>query len=144
MPFFDIFASPRWSPPRMRTKVVSFFTFFQELSNEKKIEALRPKMTKNMSQRGPALRLVWVPLLNNLVCLIEQNNLFCLCSATLLGQQLWQRFQKPELKRCTSLPSISGSRRVFGEVLEQNVRSPPPKKKSMLLDVYTKTTRDRP
>ena len=26
-------ASPRWSPLRMRTKVVSFFNFFQELSN---------------------------------------------------------------------------------------------------------------
>ena len=34
----------------MRTKVVSFFIFFQELSN-KKIMALRPKMTK-ISSRG--------------------------------------------------------------------------------------------
>ena len=46
MPVFDIFASPRWSPLRMRTKVASFFIFFQELSNKKKIKALRPKMTK--------------------------------------------------------------------------------------------------
>ena len=34
---FNIFASPRWSPLRMRTKVVSFFIFFQELSNKKKL-----------------------------------------------------------------------------------------------------------
>ena len=27
MPFFDIFASRRWSPLRMRLKVVSFFIF---------------------------------------------------------------------------------------------------------------------
>ena len=52
MLFFDIFASPRWSPLRMRTKVVSFFIFFQELSNKKKIKALRPKMTK-IASRGP-------------------------------------------------------------------------------------------
>ena len=55
MPFFDIFASPRWSPLRMRTKMVSFFIFFQELSNKKKIKALRPKMTKIASRGGPAL-----------------------------------------------------------------------------------------
>ena len=29
MPFFDIFASPRWSPLRMRPKVVSFFILFE-------------------------------------------------------------------------------------------------------------------
>ena len=58
MPFFDIFASPRWSPLRMRTKVASFFIFFQELSNKKKIKALRPKMTKIASRGGPALRFV--------------------------------------------------------------------------------------
>ena len=52
MPVFDIFASPRWSPLRMRTKVVSFFIFFQELSNKKKIKALRPKMTKIASRGG--------------------------------------------------------------------------------------------
>ena len=52
MPFFDIFASPRWSPLRMRTKVASFFIFFQELSNKKKIKALRPKMTKIASRGG--------------------------------------------------------------------------------------------
>ena len=55
MPFFDIFASPRWPPLRMRTKVASFFIFFQELSNKKKIKALRPKMTKIASRGGPAL-----------------------------------------------------------------------------------------
>ena len=56
MPFFDIFASPRWSPLRMRTKVASFFIFFQELSNKKKIKALRPKMTKIASRGGPAFK----------------------------------------------------------------------------------------
>ena len=55
MPFFDIFASPRWSPLRMRTKVASFFIFFQELSNKKKIKALRPKMTK-IASRGSCLK----------------------------------------------------------------------------------------
>ena len=49
---FDIFVSPRWSPLRMRTKVVSFFIFFQELSNKNKIKALRPKMTKIASMGG--------------------------------------------------------------------------------------------
>ena len=39
----------------MRTKVASFFIFFQELPN-KKIKALRPKMTKIASKGGPALR----------------------------------------------------------------------------------------
>ena len=41
----------------MRTKVVSFFIFFQELSNKTKIKALRPKMTKIASRGGggPAL-----------------------------------------------------------------------------------------
>ena len=57
MPFFDIFASPRWSPLRMRTKVVSFFNFFQELSNKKKFKALRPKMTK-IASRGSCLKTV--------------------------------------------------------------------------------------
>ena len=33
--FFDIFASPRRSLLRMRTKVVSFFIYFQDLSNKK-------------------------------------------------------------------------------------------------------------
>ena len=41
MPFFDIFASPRWSPLRMRTKLVSFF-FFPRAFKQKKIKALRP------------------------------------------------------------------------------------------------------
>ena len=49
---FDIFASPLWSALRMRTKVVSFF-IFQELSN-KKIKALRPKMTK-IASKGSCL-----------------------------------------------------------------------------------------
>ena len=53
MPCFDIFASPRWSPLRMRTQVASIFIFSQELSiANKKIKALRPKMTKKAS-RGP-------------------------------------------------------------------------------------------
>ena len=41
----------------MRTKVASFFIFFQELSNKKEIKALRPKMTKIASREGgdPAL-----------------------------------------------------------------------------------------
>ena len=38
----------------MRTKVASFFIFFQELSNKKKIKALRPKMTK-IASRGSCL-----------------------------------------------------------------------------------------
>ena len=52
MPFFDIFASPGWSPLRMRIKVALFFIFFQELSNKEKIKALRPKMTKIASRGG--------------------------------------------------------------------------------------------
>ena len=36
----------------MRTKVASFFIFFQELSNKKKIKAPRPKMTKIASRGG--------------------------------------------------------------------------------------------
>ena len=63
MPFFDIFASPRWSPLRMRTKVASFFIFFQELSNKKKIKALRPKMTKIASRGGGGPALIWFILL---------------------------------------------------------------------------------
>ena len=39
----------------MRTKVASFFIFFQELSNKKKIRALRPKMTKIASRGGSCL-----------------------------------------------------------------------------------------
>ena len=38
----------------MRTKVVSFFIFFQDLSNKNKFKKLRPKMTK-IASRGPAL-----------------------------------------------------------------------------------------
>ena len=55
MPFSTFFASPRWPPLRMRTKVVSFFIFFQDLSNKKKIKKLGPKMTK-IASRGPALK----------------------------------------------------------------------------------------
>ena len=40
----------------MRTKVASFFIFFQELSN-KKIKALRPKMTK-IASRGSCLNMI--------------------------------------------------------------------------------------
>ena len=46
---FRHFASPRWSPLRMRTKVVSFF-FFSKSFQTKKIMALRPKMTKIASR----------------------------------------------------------------------------------------------
>ena len=56
MPFFDIFASPRWSPLRMRTKVVSFVIFFpRAFKQTKKIKALRPKMTK-IASRGSCLK----------------------------------------------------------------------------------------
>ena len=40
----------------MRTKVGSFFIFFQDLSNKKIFEALRLKMTKlKIASRGPAI-----------------------------------------------------------------------------------------
>ena len=39
----------------MRTKVVSFFIFFQELSNIKKFKAQRLKMTK-IASRGSCLK----------------------------------------------------------------------------------------
>ena len=39
------------------TKVVSFFIFFQELSNKKKTKALRPKMTKIASALNTTLPL---------------------------------------------------------------------------------------
>ena len=51
MPFFDIFASPRWSVLRMRTKVVSIFIIFKTFYFKK----LRPKMTKRAS-RGFCLK----------------------------------------------------------------------------------------
>ena len=54
MPFFDIFASPRWLPLRMRTKVVSF-SYFSKRFRTKKIKALRPKMTK-IASRGSCLK----------------------------------------------------------------------------------------
>ena len=72
MPFFDIFASPR-SPLRMRTKVVSFFIFFQELSNQKKIKALRPKMTKiALRGGGSCLKNSTVNYTANLGCNIRE------------------------------------------------------------------------
>ena len=45
---FRHFASPRWSPLRTRTRVVSFFIIFSKSfqTKTKKIKALRPKMTK--------------------------------------------------------------------------------------------------
>ena len=57
MPFFDIFASSRWSPLRMRTKVVSFFIFFQELSNKKNLRLYDQRWLKS-PQGGPALTVV--------------------------------------------------------------------------------------
>ena len=73
---FRHFASPRWSPLRMLTKVVSFFIFFK--SFQKKFKALLPKMTK-IASRGSCLKslpkfqrmvsgcsclfkVVWIPL----------------------------------------------------------------------------------
>ena len=53
MPFFDIFASPRWSPLRMRTKLMPFFIFSRAFK-QSKIKALRPKMTK-IASRGSCL-----------------------------------------------------------------------------------------
>ena len=53
MPFFDIFACPRWSLLRMRIKVVSFFIFSKSFQT-KKIKTLRSKMTKRAS-RGSCL-----------------------------------------------------------------------------------------
>ena len=50
---FDMFASPRWSPLRMRTKVVLFFIFFEELSNKKKRLYEQRRLKK--AARGPAL-----------------------------------------------------------------------------------------
>ena len=50
MPFFDIFASRRRSPLRMRTKVVSFSFFSKSFQTNKKKKALRPKMTKIASR----------------------------------------------------------------------------------------------
>ena len=46
MPLFDIFASPRWSPLRMRTKVASFFIFSKSFQTK-----------KIASRGGPALNL---------------------------------------------------------------------------------------
>ena len=56
MPFFDNFASSRWSPLRMRTKVVSFFILSKSFQT-KKIKDLRPKMTK-IASRGSCLKAV--------------------------------------------------------------------------------------
>ena len=54
MPFFDIFASPGWSPLRMRTKWCQF-SFFPRAFNQRKIKALRPKITK-IASRGSCLK----------------------------------------------------------------------------------------
>ena len=50
----------------MRTKVASFFIFFQELSNKKKIKALRPKMTKIASRGGSCLKKGYFPTFPNI------------------------------------------------------------------------------
>ena len=60
MPFFDIFASPRWSPVRMRTKVVSFFIFFKSFQTKNKIKALRPKMAKIASMGSCRVIPAWL------------------------------------------------------------------------------------
>ena len=52
---YSTLVSPRWPPLRMRTIVVSFFIFCQNLST-KKIKELRPKMTK-LAWRGSCLNL---------------------------------------------------------------------------------------
>ena len=75
MPFFDIFAFPRWWPLRMRTKVASFFIFFQELSNKKKIKALRPKMTKIASRGGGGPALIFS---HTAICLVSTQDLLLL------------------------------------------------------------------
>ena len=63
MPFFDIFASPRWSPLRMRTKVVSFFIFSRAFKPKK----LRPYDQRwlKQPQGGPTLTTSISPLGNN-------------------------------------------------------------------------------
>ena len=61
MPFFKIFASPRWSPLRMHTKWCHFsyfsnkerdsgLAYFPKSFQTKNINALRPKMTKIASR----------------------------------------------------------------------------------------------
>ena len=54
-PFSTFCESPRWSPLRMRTKVMSF-SYFSKSFQTKKIKALRPKMTK-ITSRGSCLKL---------------------------------------------------------------------------------------
>ena len=59
MPFFDIFASPGWSPLRMRTKVVSFFSFFKSFQTKKKLRLydqrwLTPRLHVSGSSGYPA------------------------------------------------------------------------------------------
>ena len=49
---FRHFASPRWSPLRMRTKVVSIFIFFQELSNKKKLRLYDQRWLKSLKGGG--------------------------------------------------------------------------------------------
>ena len=52
MPFFDIFASPRWSPLRMRTEVVSFFIFSRSFQTKKKFKGeVRTINDRNICER---------------------------------------------------------------------------------------------
>ena len=101
MPFFNIFASPRWSPLRMRTKVVSFFICFKSFQT-KKIKALWPKMTK-IASRGSSLNMevyTGSPKIN-LSCFREFEELerclrysdlkkFMVCACLILAGRLFQ------------------------------------------------------
>ena len=55
MPFFDNFASRRWSPLCMHTQKWCHFAFVFKSFQTKKIKALRPKMTK-IASRGSCLK----------------------------------------------------------------------------------------
>ena len=57
-PFSTFFASPRWSPLRKRAKVVSFFIFFQKLSNNKKWHFSAVDYRNRIALRGGIL--TWV------------------------------------------------------------------------------------
>ena len=50
VPFFNIFASPGWSPLRMRTKVVSFFLIFPRPFKQNKKMTQRPQMSKKAAR----------------------------------------------------------------------------------------------
>ena len=69
----------------MRTKVVSFFIFFQELSNKKKIKALRPKMTK-IASRGSCLK--WFE--NRAITVAEDGEASSLANCS-SKQELWPK-----------------------------------------------------